>query len=176
MNKKKLIIGLIVAVFLIGIVVSNVTTSTKAVGEAKKPLGETGNSKILVEIRGAVKYPNIYAVDANARVNDIISLAGGLESTANINDINLLEKVYDSMLIQINSQDNQEINIVSNNKISLNKATLKELMSLTGIGEAKAVAIINYRNTKNFSSIEEIKNVSGISENIFTKIKDFICL
>ena len=48
-------------------------------------------------------------------------------------------------------------------------------MTLTGIGEAKAVAIIEYRNQNGgFKALEDLINVSGISENIYNKIKDFI--
>jgi competence protein ComEA len=47
-------------------------------------------------------------------------------------------------------------------------------MTLPGIGESKAVAIIEYRNEKKFETIEEIKEVSGIGEALFEKIKDLI--
>lgn len=63
----------------------------------------------------------------------------------------------------------------SNNLININTATLEELTKLPGIGESKAQAIIEYRNTNgNFNSIEDIKNVSGIGEAAFDKIKDYI--
>ncbi len=61
--------------------------------------------------------------------------------------------------------------------ISLNQATLEQLMSLSGIGESKAKSIIEYRNQNGgFQSIEEIKNVKGIGEKIFEKIKDYLTL
>ncbi len=61
--------------------------------------------------------------------------------------------------------------------ISLNTATKEELMTLSGIGESKALNIINYRETNNgFKNIEELKNVSGIGEAIFEKIKSNITL
>lgn len=59
--------------------------------------------------------------------------------------------------------------------VNINTATKAELMTLTGIGEAKAKAIIDYRNENgNFSSTEEIMNVSGIGEKIYEKIKNRI--
>lgn len=62
-------------------------------------------------------------------------------------------------------------------KVSINTASKEELMTLSGIGEAKAGAIIEYREKNgNFASIEDIKNVSGIGDAIFEKIKDNITI
>ena len=48
-------------------------------------------------------------------------------------------------------------------------------MTLPGIGEAKANAIIEFRITNGpFTKIEDIMKVSGISQNVFNKIKDYI--
>ena len=61
--------------------------------------------------------------------------------------------------------------------ISINTATKEELMTVSGIGESKAIAIIEYRTTNgNFNSIEEIKNVSGIGDSLFEKIKSYITI
>ena len=63
------------------------------------------------------------------------------------------------------------------NKVSINKATIEELMTLSGIGESKAKAIIDYREQfGEFENIEDIKNVSGIGEAAYSKIKDSIKL
>lgn len=63
----------------------------------------------------------------------------------------------------------------TNGKININTATQEELTSLSGIGEAKAKSIIKYREENgNFKSIEDIMKVSGISENLFAKIKENI--
>ncbi|MBQ2640194.1 MAG: helix-hairpin-helix domain-containing protein [Bacilli bacterium] len=65
----------------------------------------------------------------------------------------------------------------SNSKVNINSATKEELMTLTGIGEAKADDIINYRNSNGpFSKIEDIKNIKGIGDAIFDKIKDRLTL
>ena len=66
-------------------------------------------------------------------------------------------------------------NVVTNNLININKASKEELMTLTGIGESKAIAIIKYREDNNgFKDISEIMNVSGIGEALYNKIKDSI--
>ena len=63
----------------------------------------------------------------------------------------------------------------TNTKININTATLEELKTLSGIGDAKANAIIEYRTKNgNFKSIEDLINVSGISESLFSKIKENI--
>lgn len=70
-----------------------------------------------------------------------------------------------------------EDNSTSNTKVSINKATLEELMTLTGIGEAKAKEIINYREEKGeFTDINQLKEVKGIGDTLFESIKDNITL
>lgn len=62
----------------------------------------------------------------------------------------------------------------TNGKININTATEAELMTLTGIGESKAKAIIEYRKKNKFKTIEDIKEVSGIGDSVFDKIKENI--
>lgn len=74
----------------------------------------------------------------------------------------------------IENNTNKENNQTSK-KININTATQEELTSLSGIGESKAKSIIKYREENgNFKSIEDIMKVSGISENLFAKIKENI--
>jgi competence protein ComEA len=47
-------------------------------------------------------------------------------------------------------------------------------MTVSGIGESKAIAIIDYRKNNKFNTIEDIMNVSGIGESLFAKIKEYI--
>jgi len=75
-----------------------------------------------------------------------------------------------------NESDNNNIKNEEKKLININNATKEELMTLSGIGESKATAIIEYRKQKKFKTIEDIKNVSGIGDSAFEKIKDFITI
>ena len=129
------------------------------------------NSMILVEIKGAVKIPGLYTVEKGTMLYEIINLAGGLLYNADGNSINLIQVYNNNTSINIPYKSNGTSN---KQLININSATLTELMSLNGIGEAKAKAIIEYRNQNSFSCIEDIMKVSGISEAVFNKIKDDI--
>lgn len=73
--------------------------------------------------------------------------------------------------------NNDKSEVSATNKISLNRATIDQLQTLSGIGKAKAEAIIDYRNTNGgFKTIEELKKVKGIGDAIFNKIKDDITI
>ncbi len=72
-------------------------------------------------------------------------------------------------------QDNNSDDLKDSKLISINTASLEELMTVNGIGEAKAISIIEYREKNGlFKDISEIKNVSGIGEALYEKIKDYI--
>lgn len=86
----------------------------------------------------------------------------------------------DATIIVTNPDSNKEIsnsNEVVDNKVSINNGTKEEFMTLSGIGEVKAQAIIDYRNKNGkFSKIEDLMNVSGIGESTYNQIKDNIKL
>lgn len=156
--------------------------------------------KIFVDVKGAVKKPGVYEMSSSDRVVDAIKMAGGLKSNASTNNINLSKTVSNEMVIYVftkseittkvassvpcecetitvnNCVNNGESNDNStSDKVNINKAGKEELMKLNGLGESKAEAIITYRNNNGvFKTIEDIKNVSGIGDALFDKIKDFI--
>ncbi len=134
-----------------------------------------------VYVCGAVNQPGVYQLAEGARVSEAIELAGGFTEDAVRESYNLAEKVADAQKIQILSvteAENQQLDgtvEVSDGRINLNTATAAELMTLPGVGQAKADSIISYREEHGgFDKIEDVKNVSGIKEGIFVKMKDSI--
>lgn len=157
--------------------------STETFGE--NIVNNTTN-KITVEIKGEVKNPDVYEIDDGSIIRDLINMAGGLTEEANIDGINRAEKIKANQLIVIPNKDNENNNIGSSSVstgvssdgiININTATISELQNITGVGEVKAQSIINYREKNGgFKSIEEIKNVDGIGDKTFEKIKDQISI
>ena len=90
-------------------------------------------------------------------------------------------KITNDSCIENNKDDkdkNDETTLEeTSSKVNINKASLEELLAISGIGENKAKAIIDYRKEKGkFNNIEEIKQVSGIGEALYEKIKEHITI
>lgn len=82
--------------------------------------------------------------------------------------------VSDNDLVVENETIIEEDKGVVSNLININTASLDELLTLNGIGESKALAIIEYRKINKFTKIEDLMNVSGIGEALYNKVKDSI--
>lgn len=208
-----IIITLLGIIIVLGTLFLTKSDPVLAQDEIEKPIQEErpNNSKIKIEIKGAINNPGVYELDQNSRVIDAIDASGGLREDANTSLINLSKKLSDEMVIIIYTNEeienyetskikteyvyievescpdkindacikeyqgeNNEQNEQNNGLINLNTASLDELTSLPGIGEAKAESIIEYRNKQSFNSIEDIQHISGIGISLFEKIKDHI--
>lgn len=148
-------------------------------------------AKLFVHVCGKVNQPGVYGLPEGSRVWDAIEAAGGFQEDGAREYLNLAELVRDGMKLDVPSESQAQEwkeqgvmpaaghgpGIVSGAaaKVNLNTASREELMGLRGIGEARAEDIIRYRETfGGFKSIEDIKNVSGIKNAAFEKIKDSI--
>ena len=224
--KKFVVFALVIIILIVGFIIMNNSndiveassesstvkkSSNDGVTPKRKETKDTKDevTRIKVDIKGSVVSPDVYEVDSNSRVIDIINIAGGVTEDADTDSINLSKKVSDEDVIIIYSREELEnnkksyeekidycttdnnsacaTNVVTfddNNKedtdstiININTATVEDFMKLSGIGEAKAKSIIEYRNSiGSFSKVEDIKNVTGIGDSIFDKIKDYLTI
>lgn len=163
----------------------------ESIHEAQQGEKESGQAEYAVYICGAVKHPGVYQFAYMARVCDVIEAAGGLKKNAAAASVNQARYIVDGEQIQILTRkqakaerlqmDNeapagsQDGGAVSSALVNINQAAETELMTLPGIGQSKAKAIIDYRTQNgSFGSTEDIMKVSGIKEGVYEQIKDSI--
>ena len=147
-----------------------------------------GTTMIVVEIKGEVANPDVYEISEGSIIRDLITKAGGLTNEANIDKINRADKLRDNQLIVIPNKNelsnantninvSKEGNTAEDGIININTASLEELQKINGVGEVKAKSIINYREKNGgFKSIDEMKNIEGIGDKTFEKMKDQITI
>lgn len=192
--KRGLKIVLIVALIIIFVKVMNtdffntsddgITVQKAYDSSAKDSLNDESDEDggfIYTHITGEIKKPGVYKMKAGTRMDDLVKEAGGLTDDADINQINLSEKLVDEERIIVPSKSgSSEEGITSaaidakTKKININKASLSELMTLPGVGEKTAQKFIDYREQKKFKKIEDVMNIEGVGENKFKNIKDYI--
>lgn len=160
---------------------------------------------LVVHICGAVSAPGVYELPAGSRIIDAVEAGGGFLPEADEACCNLAEEIVDGCQIYIMTKmescaDGQtekkagiqtspdsdmqttDRNVRSNSApalenglVNLNTADIAALMTLPGIGESRAKAIISYREQHGaFAKIEDIMKISGIKQAAFSKIKDKI--
>lgn len=136
---------------------------------------------IYVQVCGAVESPGVYKVQLGTRIFEIVEMAGGLTKDVEIEAVNQARVAKDGEQIYFPTKDevmNGNYSIKGTTAlVNINSATKEQLMTLPGIGESKAVSIIQYRESNNgFTCIEDIKKVNGIKDAMFDKIKDLITI
>lgn len=148
---------------------------------------EAVQQQVFVDIKGAVMYPGVYELQPDKRIFDAIQLAGGYIENADTQLVNHAQKVQDEMVIYIPIKGEQLEDISSNllmlplesqnksQKINVNTADAETLATLPGIGPSKAHSILSYREEKGrFQTIDDVRNINGIGDKTFEKIKDSI--
>lgn len=148
----------------------------------------SAQAEIVIDVEGAVNAPGLYALAADSRAGEAIEAAGGFAADAQPGAINLAQKLSDGeqIIVPTIEEAQDATNTVSkaitpssrqDGKININTASAEELQELSGVGPALSGRIIDYRESKGrFSSIEDLKEVSGIGDTRFENLKDKICV
>lgn len=171
--------------------------------EIKKENEEDEQNKemIIVHITGEVENWGVIELEEGSRVIDAVNKAGGFTEEADIEKVNLAYELTDGVKVYIPSKNEEVENSITTQKyittdsgdnvsmeesdmkktnnslVNINEATQTELETLPGIGPSTALKIISYREENGkFSSIEDIKNVSGIGDSKFENIRELICV
>lgn len=141
---------------------------------------------VSVYICGAVNSPGVYEFKASERVTHAIDRAGGFTGNADTQFWNLAQVLTDGEMIYVPTKEEiksgftmanavSENGVDSSGKVNINTASKDQLMSLAGVGEAKALSIISYRDINgSFAAIEDVMKISGIKDAVFNTIKDHI--
>ena len=133
--------------------------------------------------------PGVYALQDGMRVYEALAAAGGFREDADTQWLNQAAPVQDGQRLYVYTQEEVQAlaadasqttggepgGDAAYGRVDLNTASKELLMTLPGIGEARAEAILAYRSEHGrFRSIEEIQNISGIKSSLFEKIREKI--
>lgn len=196
-DKKEIIKNIVIIAIVLSIVVYNFfikkEENIEEIGMSEniftneEKIQEENIEKVKVYIIGEVNRPGVVELEFGARIEDAIILAGGTTNKSDLSKVNLAYILEDGQKIIIPSIDDKSeedignvigegvLNEDKNEKININKADINELCKLSGVGEALAQKIINYRNENGkFKNIEDLKNVSGIGDKKYDSLKDYI--
>jgi competence protein ComEA len=171
--------------------------------DAQGPV-EVSAAAVFVDVCGAVKSPAVYELAPGSRVYEAIEAAGGLAKDADIRYINRAAALADGDRVYVpteketaadeplpasaglvagqtdagsGAQAGQGAASTDGAQININTADSAALQTLNGVGPATAQKIIDYRDGNGpFAKIEDLKNVSGIGDKTFEKLKDSICV
>lgn len=149
--------------------------------------GDTGESipdEIYVQISGEVMCPGVYKLPAGSRIFEAVELAGGITPEADLSSVNQAEMLSDGQMVYIYAVGEEWKSLpgqttgeskTGDGKVNINTASEEELLTLPGIGLSKAEDIISWRETNGpFDCVEDIMNIRGIKEGVFSKIEDRI--
>lgn len=193
-NKKKIfLIGALIFITLFSVFYLTSKNDEKTEGQIfsneEKNSNNEGYEKereeyIIVDISGAVKTPSVFELPINSRMEDAIKAADGLLEDADVDKINRAEILQDGQKIYIPKKGESNLEKSSaeygnekNELVSINTGDSDQLRKVRGIGPAMAEKIIVYRGENGkFKSLEDLKNVEGIGEKTFEKLRPYIKL
>ena len=130
-------------------------------------------ANVTIDVSGAVVAPGVYVLPADARAMDAITAAGGPLADADLAGLNRAARLRDGQALVVPSLAPSPL--AAGGLIDLNTANQAGLETLPGIGPAKAAAIIAWREANDgFASIDELRLVDGISDNLVEELRPLV--
>ncbi|PRY02676.1 ComEA family DNA-binding protein [Allonocardiopsis opalescens] len=143
-------------------------------------------SLLVVHVGGRVREPGVLTLPTGSRVVDALAAAGGAEPGADTDTLNLARVLVDGEQILVNTTappappgqaPAAPPGTAGAAPINLNTATVQQLDSLPGIGPVLAERIIRHRTAnQGFTSIDQLRDVSGIGEARFADLAELVTL
>jgi len=136
-------------------------------------VASASGAQIVVAVSGRVYKPGLVRLPAGSRVADAIDAAGGILPDTDVSTLNLARKLTDGELVTVGI----DAAASPGGKVSLNSATPAQLDVLPGVGPVLAQRIIEYRTQHGgFKSVNELRQVDGIGEATFNRLKELVVL
>jgi len=136
--------------------------------------------ELIINVAGKVNNPGVYQLPQGSRVIDAIKAAGNQRNGVDISDINLARVLVDGEQILVGSPKPSSgkaatKKITIDNPLDINRATIRQLDTLPGIGPVTAQRIIDYRTkVGRINSVDELKKISGLGGAKFEEIKSLL--
>ncbi len=178
--KLPLILALLGSLLIgLGFLLPNLKNEKKPI-VIENPNQSSKAESIKVDIEGAIKNPGVYSLNLGARIQDVISAAGGFTDQTDSDwltkNINLAAVVADGEKIYINAigeaaADPEVKSAQTQGKININTASSSQLDTLPGVGEKTSAKIIDNRPYK---SVNDLLSKKVVGNSTFNKIKDLV--
>lgn len=174
-SRKKLFFALLASLVVLYLLM-NQDSGKVQVAETKPAKEVEFSGSLFVHVVGEVSEPGLYELELGDRVSDAIEIAGGFTPDAEQSSVNLARNLSDGEQVIIASKS-QFKQAGGSSLVSLNRASVEDLDTLPGVGPALAARIIEHRTAIGaFSDVRQLREVSGIGEKMFAKIKDLVTL
>ena len=182
---RRLVIAILVLVALVAFIVN-----TASGGNAPQTITATASPKAFeikkpnfyVHIVGQVRYPGIYSLEVGSRLIDAVVASGGFLPKADQASVNLARQLTDGeqiFVLAVGQTPSESAGLPASGSklISINRATQEQLEALPGVGPALAGRIIDWRSANGgFKRLEDLKNVGGIGDKLFSGFSKQITL
>ena len=157
--------------------------SLEIVPPTPAPAAETA-AEIKAYVTGAVVMPGVYSLREDARVHELVEAASGASANADLDSINLAARVKDEDHWRIPARGEttathsiapQATPPGTPGRVDLNSATVEQLRGLPSIGDARAQAIVSFREDSGpFADVDDLLQISGIGPEILVAVRDLV--